>query len=71
MVGPINPVSPLHQDNFNPNTPFSNFYNTTAFASNLEKMNGFYVQQSDQAWSRSQRQMNEATAPDTISLTML
>lgn len=54
-----------YQANFNPNNPYSDFYNTKGFAAGLDRSNGFYVQQSDQAQQRSQQEINESFNSDS------
>ncbi len=65
----VNPTN--YQANFNPNTPYSDFYNTKGFAEGLDRTNGFYVQQSDQAQQRSQQEMNESFNSDSQTPVMI
>jgi len=54
-----------YQENFNPNIPYADFYNTPAFAAGLDKNTGFYIQQSDKAHERSQQEINEVFNSDS------
>ncbi|MBS0606475.1 MAG: hypothetical protein KF898_03445 [Parachlamydiales bacterium] len=54
-----------YQENFNPNNPYSDFFNTKGFAAGLDRTNSFYVQQSDQANQRAQEAINESFNSDS------
>jgi hypothetical protein len=68
-VPAVNPTD--YQANFNPNNPYSDFYNTKGFAAGLEQSNNFYVQQSDQAQQRSEQAINESFNSDSQTPVMI
>lgn len=59
-------ISPTdYQKNFNPNNPYSDFYNTRGFAEGLDRNDDFYIQQSNRAQKRSEQEMNKAFNSDS------
>lgn len=54
-----------YQENFNPNNPYGDFYNTQAFGANLDQTNALSIQQSEEANERSQQDINQAFNSDS------
>lgn len=57
-------TSTTYQENFNPNNPYADFYNTQGFASGLERSNGNTVQESDKAYQKGQQDINDSFNSD-------